>query len=415
MTLQPPSTAQSGPFPLLAVAALLALGIVGFCAFLVAAAYAPEMRRDERGGGTALSDSAVGFAGLVEQLEAMDVPVTINRLDLAHAGSGLLVLTPPPRKLAVDPAQAREAAAVLIVLPKWDVSPLREHPGWVERAGLIGADDVASVPPSPVVLVRRPGRRETVLHGGGQPFSDEAGLALGPISDMQVIDTDKAVRSWTPLLLDEDGATVLARLTRPGTRPTYVLSDPDLLDTQGLKTLATARTAATIVDRLRGDTRVVFDVTLNGLGHAPNLLRLLFEPPVLGATLCSAAAALLILAMAVRRFGPAVPPARVLDFGKRALADSAAGLIAIAGREHRMTLPYAELIRARALRDLGIPPRLERGEAERLLDAAARSRGVSSVYADLAGEATKAKTRTAALAAARHVFDWGKGLQRGSR
>ena len=80
-----------------------------------------------------------------------------------------------------------------------------------------------------------------------------------------------------------------------------------------------------------------------------------------------------------------------------------------------MTLPYAELIRARALRDLGIPPRLGHGDAERLLGAAARARGIPFAYADLADEAAKAKTRAAAFAVARHVFQWGKGLQRGSR
>lgn len=416
MSVNTSTSRENEPFPLLAVAILLLVGILGFGAFLVLAAFAPEMRGDTQGGANAISESAVGFAGLVELLQARGVATSINRVDPFQAKAALIVLTPPPQSLAPHALRAGAGSAVLIVLPKWQVISHPDHPRWVEREGLIEASQIQSVPPAPITLVRRTGRRQAVLHGGGVPFSGMINLALGPIDDLQVIDTDHAVQNWTPLLLDEDGATILARRTYPaGLPPTYLLSDPDLLDTQGLKSPAGARAAVTIIDHLRGDEAVVFDATLNGFGRAPNLLRLLFEPPGLGATVCAVATGLLILSMAVRRFGSTVPPPRVLDFGKRALADTAAGLIASAGRERRMAVPYASLIYARALRDVGIAPRLAPAEAERLLDAAARARGLESSYADLARKAADANTRASAFAVARRLFQWGKGLRRGSR
>ena len=62
-----------GPFSRIAVA------VAGFGLLVVLAAYAPDWRNDERGGASALSRSAVGFAGIVALLRGLDVPVTVAR------------------------------------------------------------------------------------------------------------------------------------------------------------------------------------------------------------------------------------------------------------------------------------------------------------------------------------------------
>lgn len=414
--MQAPDREGGDPFSLVTVAGLLAVGIAAFCAFLVLAAYAPDWRGDERGGANALSPSAVGYAGLVDLLRAMDVPASINRTDLARvSGSAFLIVTPPPGTLKAQPSLQPDRAPVLMVLPKWEVRPDRDHPGWVERTGLLGLSQIASAVPAPIPLSRRSGPMNAVLHGGGEPFSGLEEMALGPIDDWQVIDTAKAIDKWTPILLDEAGATVLARLTLRGGRPFYVLSDPDILNTHGLKSRVTAEAAIDIIGRLRGEAPVVIDVTLDGLGRSPNLLRLMFEPPLLGATICAAGMAVLMLSMAVRRFGPVLTPPRVLDFGKRALAENAATLIAMAGRERGMALPYAEIIRARALRDIGAPPHLGRVRAERVLDEAGAARGLPTSFSDLLREASAAATPAAVLAVAGRLFQWGRGLRRGHR
>ncbi len=234
-------------------------------------------------------------------------------------------------------------------------------------------------------------------------------LPVGPIDPLQVVEVSA---DWTPVLLDEAGDPVLARWT--GHR-VYVLADPDLLDTHGLATPENAQSAVTVMDDLRGGGPIIFDVTLDGFGAPPSLLRLLFEPPLIGATLCAAATGLLVLMMALQRFGPAAVPDRVHDFGKRALADNSAALIALAGREARMASPYAQLVRGLALRDLHALPLLDAAAADRLLDAASRSRGLADGWTALAALASAVRSRADLTAAAGRLYRWRTGVTRDDR
>ena len=149
--------------------------------------------------------------------------------------------------------------------------------------------------------------------------------------------------TWTSYVTDQQGRTLLARLEGS---ETYVLAEPDLMNTHGLKDLATARVAMAIIQSIRsGDGPVVFDLTLAGYRRSPNPLRLAFEPPLLGATLCALLAALLMGVHAAVRFGSPLESKRSLALGKQALADNSAALIAMAGREHRIVPRYALAMR----------------------------------------------------------------------
>src|SRR5690606_37342754 len=131
----------------------------------------------------------------------------------------------------------------------------------------------------------------------------------------------------------------------------YVLSEPDLLNTQGLKSLAGAQTAVGVLDALRAArTPIVFDLTLHGFQRTRNLGRLLLEPPLLGMTLVLAALAAFAGWQAAVRFGPARQTRRVVALGKRALADNTAAFVRMARREHHMGPPYALLIRGAVAR-----------------------------------------------------------------
>ena len=68
--------------------------------------------------------------------------------------------------------------------------------------------------------------------------------------------------------------------------------------------------------------------------------------PCLGATLCLAAAALLMALQALTRFGAPRQAGRAIALGKRALADNSAALIRLARREARMAPRYLDLTRA---------------------------------------------------------------------
>ena len=396
---------RSEPFPVLATLVLVAVGIAAFAAFLVLGAFAPDRERDLRGG-SALSDSAIGFAGVVELLRAEGVPVRISRV--AEGGRlGLLVLTPPASGTPIPPDRlANRGGTILVVLPKWLAAPLAGHSGWVETAGPVAPAVLEHLMPVPIDVVRQDGTQNAVLHGGTGTMEGLRALPIGAVDRLQSVGSSA---DWTPVLLDAAGRPLLLRWT--GHR-VYMLSDPDVLDTHGLRSVETARTALALIDALRDRGPVTFDVTLDGFGAPPSLLRLLFEPPVLGATLCAAATGLLIVLMAANRFGPVREPDRIHDFGKRALADNSAGLIAMARREPRMARPYAQIVRGLAARALGVPPQLDARALDRWLDAASHAHGAADDWTTLDAVAYGVRRRADLMAFAARLERWRSEMMR---
>lgn len=185
----------------------------------------------------------------------------------------------------------------------------------------------------------------------------------------------------------------------------FLLSDPDLVNTQGLKSLATARVAVGLISDLRvGQGPVLFDVTLDGYGRGQSLLKLAFEPPFLAATLCLAAVALLMGLHAVNRFGAPRESGRALALGKEALAESSAGLIRMARRETHMAAGYLDLCRAQVAEALGAE-RLSAADLDALLDRQGERIGAGRL-SDIAAETRAPKDRAALLAAAVRLYQW---------
>ena len=349
---------------------LLLVGLVGFVGFGVLTAYAPELEANTQGGENALSRSAVGYAGLVSMLRAEGVPVVISRgrLPPELKGEGLLILTPPPGTLAAKALSASLAGSrrTLVILPKWAYAPDQNHPGWVTRIGLVTPDLAISVLKGQglVGISRRKAAAAIRLAAAGGDFEYMDPLPLGPTEAKQTAE----VFGPDILLTDDYGQPVLIRVSRSDPRiwqlrriytNVYALSDPDLMNNQGIASLDTARSALAIIDELRGHQGpVVFDVTLNGLARARSLLGLALAPPFLGASLCALATALLMGAHAAARFGPARPHAPALALGKASLLDNSAMLIRLARREPKMGGRYAGLIRralARRVMDANAP------------------------------------------------------------
>ena len=390
----------AGPFnPLVAGLAALA-SLFAFCAALALLAYAPDLRRGDDGGAHALSRSAVGFAGLAEALRLSGRPVVVNRAALPRgARGGLLIVTPPPEadRKAID--SLGFAGPVLVTLPKWLAEPASGHRGWVEKGGLI---DPTWLPRGSLAaaagLSRRNGLSRSRLTGrvGGRTLE----LKTGPVDALQSL----AAPGWIPVLRDETGAVILARAPD---RPLYLLSDPDLLNTHGLRDVDTLGAGLTLLAALRsGDGPFIFDVRLNGLGRERSALRLLFDPPFLAVTLCLAAAAALAGFQAFCRFGPLRPGGRTIALGKAALVDNTAALIRLAGREHRMGGRYADLTADLAARAVGAPRGLGGEALVAFLDRLGARRRPADTLAELGVQARMAPSPERLVEVARRLFDW---------
>jgi len=400
-----PAPAEAHPaFSPRTVLALVLVGLVAFAGFCVLATYAPELRASRDPGAHALSPSAIGYRGATVMLRALEHPVTIVRSQPSPGAlhATLLVVTPGPQVTAKAMRKLPRAQSTLIVLPKWVASPEPLHPGFVFKAGHLHSRDLA-VPAldcyetgSQVSVV--PGAQSPELQSLGGPWEPGGSLDVGRLDGLQTISGP----GWTPVLADAHGRAVMAQSkSHPGV---YVLSEPDLLNNQGLKDLTTADSAMSILTTMSGEDGIAFDVTLNGLGRERNLARMALEPPWLAATLCVLATAALMGWLALARFGQTLRPGRGIALGATALAENAAGLIRMAKKEPALGASYAESVLAAALKSGGGAHLGGEGADEWLARAAAR-RGLADPR-ELAAEAAGVKTNDELTAVANKLHRW---------
>jgi hypothetical protein len=379
------------------------VGVFAFCALLVLFAYGSQLKSGDNGGGHALSRSAVGFAGLAEALKASGAPVLISRHRLPDGRkSGLLVETPPPTAKDDDVDNLNFDGRVLKIVPKWLAAPDPRHRGWVSNGFLADArafgKDSLIWRASPV---RRAGVTYPVLIARGAPFAPGQRFVLGPVNALQTVDMT-GWKTWAPVLVDERGGVVMAR-----SGSDFLLSDPDLMNNQGLKDLRNFSAAVTIIDALRASGGpVIFDVTLDGLGQERGPLNLMFDPPFLAVTLCLATAAALAGFQAFFRFGPVRRPGRAVALGKEALADNTAALVRLAGREAAMGGPYAVLTRDLAARAVGAPRGLSPEALAALLDRLGERRHLADTLGTLTLLARAAPDRARLTAVAMRLHQW---------
>lgn len=396
-----PSTApavgaeNASPFNPFTILILVVVGVLGLVALVTLNAYAPDLSEGEHGGAHALSNSAIGFSGLVRLVDATGGHPWIVRDPLFFHTPDLLVVTPENRSVDISTALQRGNRSTLIILPKWATVADPRHTGWVRSTGLL--------PISEPVGVTAPGwnfrmdRRQT---GGNTLLTNDDSLPdsirLRAPAQLQVITkvdppSNGAEIAYKPLLTDDQGGVVLIEL---GARPLYILTDPDILNNQGMGDEAQAASALALLHWLNGayGKSIAFDVSYNGLGGQRSPLRLLFEPPFAAGTACLTVALLLAGISAFARFGPARPAPRAITFGKAALVNNAALMVRKAGKEARMGALYARVLRQQI--KTGGPA-----------DHPALGR-----FAELSTSADTAKDRATLLSAAQALHDWKKEI-----
>ena len=414
------NTALGFLFKPVTVIALVLIGIFSFAALIALSGYADDLRKDKSGRPNPQSLSAVGYAGYVQLLKGLDYEVS---LPANLAGSKRLWETRPLRIYTLSNSYQSETIkelpqdeAKLIVLPKWSIQSKREAPGWVDKphkdqvirsallSKLLNEADIK-------IDILRTGTSQS-----GQDYAlkfealnipnpegreNEEGVTVfaatsfdnyaidSKIERLQYFDLGRT-ELYPDIILTADNRPILIRLENT---QTFILSDPDIINTQGISTQSRARLAVDMLDIIAAyedlpDKSVAFDLSIHGLGGGRNIVKVMTQPPFLAATLCLLAAGGIIAWQAFSRFGD---PSRIdPDFaqGPVSLAKSSAEFMAVSNRISHMAPDYAQLTRQHIIRNMGLVG-LPQAQIDRAITARETQRGINPKFAQLRETATQ--------------------------
>ncbi len=365
---------DSNPFSAFVSAIMIGVGLLAFIAIFALLAWSPDLASKNRAGQHPYSSSAIGYGGLIKLLEADGQTVTVSRLASSlDYSDGLLVLTLPRFGMNRAPDFDLEGVSepALYVLPKWSGFADREKPNWQKDTDLMDRGSVAAIAQGfdsdiKVWRLRNPGRIRTPFGSQSPKFEHQ----------MQGLESDSL-----GTIIETPGGTLLAKV--PG-RDVYILSDPDVVNTFGLARRENARMALGLMDWLKyyPSQPVTFDATIHGFERSESLLRAIFDVPFLGATMIALMTMLLVTWGAFIRFGPPTREDRIFAFGKKALAESSAGLISMARRESQMAPGYAQTVERNLKKRLGLPAHTSPEAFAQTADRIAEQKDLSSTWTE---------------------------------
>lgn len=402
------SERQASPFSPRTALALVVFGAAVFLALLwMIGSNLGEGRSGlNNGEAHAASKGLTGYAALSQYLQKRGFDVQLMRSRKMAQQSGLLVLTPPAgadgKEIARIVEEHRPFGPTLVITPKWigmrPPIPVKEaKQGWVLVAGTMPPDWPGFQDQIAVSL------REEDAGASSARWSSSAGQGVLPDPGAVMTGSGKGL---VPLVTLDGDAKVLAGYIADGGYyeglqdaaledepeidnetadahadhyPLVLVFEPDLFNNFGFTRQGNPQEAERLIRAALdgGEGKVLFDLTLNGLGYSSNLLTLALQPPYLAATLCLLLAALIAIWRAFNRFGPPRLTGRALAFGKLALVSNAAALIRRTGRLHLITGPYADAARERLMRALALPSRLAPEAAEAAIDRALAGRAAA--------------------------------------
>lgn len=311
-------------------------------------------------GADGYSASAIGHRGVIKLLRNLDVPVVVSQSNsAAKAGDGLLVIAEP---VVTDETTAkrfrdmvRSAHRVLVVLPKWWTSPSSDHKEWASYVELVPDDDVHAV-------LAEIGLDAATVHRastGVAPHNPQQDIP-GVLPEVTIAHEPQTIRGGElddRYDLDTDGGAVLGSIVTGGALVT-VLADPDVMNNAGLDEGKNARFIVGLIDNLRANGPVVFDEIAHGYTLEPSIWKLMFQWPLILATLQALICMLVIVAATAGRFGPPAKPDRPYRAGKDFLIRNTAALLRYGGHDaealHRYYTVTVQQVRAilHAPRDL---------------------------------------------------------------
>lgn len=392
---------------------IVAIGGLAFVLALWLGAYGGDLAQGSNPGPHALSRSAIGYAGLVKLLKLEGGSVSMSRAAAPAKSSDLLIVTLSETPDAAALRRLVVGRRSLVILPKWSATPDPIHAGWIFRGEIS--------PMTAGQAVKSLGIDNTLdyeLHESFVTLFWRADMAQANSTTPDGLQTPNLNRYCTlrgkglePVLVDDNNKTVIARLS--GTQ-TYILSEPDLLNNQGLATRKGAAIATDIVQHLSGGGPITFDLTQGGLSYQRNALKLLFQPPFGSASLCFLLLAILLAVQALVRFGPVARGERAFAFSKASLVDSAVSLLIAARREPKIAPRYLDVMVSRTAQSMGLPAALDGPQREAELDRLSRLRSITPL-SQLTAEARTIKTRSALMTWADTVFRWSEEMTRGRR
>ena len=396
---------EAAPFRPGLVIGLVVAGLVSFAAFIFLLGWGGLDGEQSHTRGAPPGTSAVGFKGLIELTDRyVDTRNVDEDSDLDTWNLLVVALDRSDDRSEVsDLLRRRRGQPTVLILPKWTVTPDREHPGWVR--GLGPYEDAAAERLMGRGVSVRPVRTPNAAQLQTESFDALEDLAI-PIPDRpQVIDGEGLTRL---VQIRGEGALV----AQFGREPHYVVADPDLLNNMAMRDPRRAQLAVRMLSSLLPDEDglIYFDAGLGSAGGDRSLIRTMFEPPFLAMTIALIVATLLAGLHGAVRFGPARAAGRAIPFGKAALVENSAGLLRLARREVSVGASYADVVRDEAARTGAAPPNLQGEELEAYLDRFTRPG--DPPFRALAYDVRAARDRVRMVEAARALFRWKKDMIR---
>ena len=334
--------------PVALIVSVLVVGL-GIVAALVATAFGPEVDDRRQAGAHPFSKSASGYGTLIDLLGVAGIEARatarLEQYDDDRTPPTLHVFFPNTRMEAIavfEYGLPSSRDSVLLVLPKRDTQSDWRRPRWEASRDSADLEYVTEVAENAL------GSSGEVFRRDRSELEREVASFLPETSDqLQLLKSD----DFKPLIGSGDG--MLLASNKAGTL--FVLSDPDGLSTVGLSTLEGARQAVLLFDMIMSEDQVVLvDATINGFGEARGILRVLFTPPWLGATLLGLFAFGLLVWRVIPRFGPPVRQPAHWEAGKTGLIENTTDLMVMAGRDREQLGAYRDLVLRQTAEKLGI-------------------------------------------------------------
>lgn len=397
------------------IISLVLIGIFSFAALVTLSGYADDLREQNNGQAHALSRSAIGYGGLVRLLGDMNYDVRMARTeDIKRDDENALRIFTLSRPYQADKFDDLDITSpVLIIMPKWSTQPVKGSAGWVRKG--FGKTSTWNVENHDRDIKELTGDVSfTQIQTDDKSITYALTSTLGKTTSATGIEIEHLQWMKGKNLLDIFRVKEGPVLTKIQDTQTYILSDPDFMNTLGVASKPRARVAVDMIDAVIADAgavqgRVDFDLTFHGFGSRNNVVKVLTQPPFLAATLCLLAAGGLIAWQAFSRFGDPLPVQRDYALGKFSLADNAARFIRIAGREPKMAKDYTALIRKQVVKELNLTGRRAQ-DIETILSRREEALNVTETYNELLSRAAATKDNTALMTLAAHLENWKKQM-----